>query len=118
MAASILSRVEGSVVSYSVGGQVGSLEQVLERWSTAIPRAEIIPISALDGTNVEVLLEKIKGHLPRGPPMYPNDTLTDKSERFLASEIIRCESGVVIIGAGGSMDLEVLVPGATLVEHG
>lgn len=50
---------------------------------------EIIPISAATGENVDVLMEMIKKHLPEGPRYYPDDQITDKSERFIVSEIIR-----------------------------
>ena len=69
--------------------QVGELEDVVGRWHEAIPQAEIIPISAMEGTNLPMLLDKIKAGLPLSPPLYPNDTLTDKPQRFFASEIIR-----------------------------
>ncbi len=53
------------------------------------PFAEIIPISALRGDNVEALEQAIVDHLPEGPPVYPPDQITDKPERFFAAEIIR-----------------------------
>lgn len=51
--------------------------------------AEIIPASALDGTNVDLLIKKIMEHLPEGEPLYPEDYETDKTERFLVAELIR-----------------------------
>lgn len=51
--------------------------------------AEIIPISALEGNNVESLLEQIKKYLPEGPQYYPADQVTDHPERFIVSELIR-----------------------------
>ncbi|UOQ93772.1 GTPase Era [Halobacillus shinanisalinarum] len=50
---------------------------------------EIIPISALEGNNVNHLLHVIKGHLPEGPQFYPEDQITDHPERFVISEFIR-----------------------------
>ncbi len=50
---------------------------------------EIIPISALAGEGVELVLEKIIEHLPAGPPHFPVDQYTDQPERFLAAEIVR-----------------------------
>lgn len=50
---------------------------------------EIVPISATTGENVDVLMEMIKKHLPEGPRYFPDDQITDKSERFIVSEIIR-----------------------------
>jgi GTP-binding protein Era len=51
--------------------------------------AEVIPISAADGTQCDRVLECILGLLPEGPPLFPADALTDQPERFLAAEIIR-----------------------------
>ncbi|TDL34509.1 GTPase Era [Jeotgalibacillus sp. S-D1] len=50
---------------------------------------EVVPISALEGNNVETLLEQIQGHLPEGPQYYPADQITDHPERFIISELIR-----------------------------
>jgi GTP-binding protein Era len=51
--------------------------------------AEIIPVSALRGINLELLEEKIMDLLPEGNPIYPEDQITDRTERFFAAEIIR-----------------------------
>ena len=53
------------------------------------PFVEIVPASAADGTNVEVLEELFLRYLPEGEPMYPRDYLTDQTERFFAAEIVR-----------------------------
>ena len=53
---------------------------------------EIIPFSSFSGKNLDVILETIKKFMPEGPAMYPTDTVTDVSERFIASEIIREKS--------------------------
>lgn len=50
---------------------------------------EIVPISALQGNNVERLMEVIKEYLPEGPQYYPADQVTDHPERFIISELIR-----------------------------
>ncbi|WP_174730176.1 GTPase Era [Mesobacillus harenae] len=50
---------------------------------------EIIPISALEGNNVDTLLDQIKSYLPEGPQYYPADQVTDHPERFIISELIR-----------------------------
>lgn len=50
---------------------------------------EIIPISALEGNNVDHLLAVLKEQLPEGPQYYPNDQITDHPERFIISEFIR-----------------------------
>ena len=49
----------------------------------------VIPISALNGEGVDILLEEIIRHLPPGPQYYPDDIPTDATERFIVSEIIR-----------------------------
>ncbi len=53
------------------------------------PFKEIVPVSALKGFNGDRLLKVIEGILPEGPPYFPDDMITDRSERFLAAEIIR-----------------------------
>ena len=50
---------------------------------------EIVPVSAVDGTNVEVLEGLFLQHLPEGEPMYPPDHVTDQTERFFAAEVVR-----------------------------
>ncbi|RMA79319.1 GTPase Era [Umboniibacter marinipuniceus] len=51
--------------------------------------ADIVPISALQGTQVESLLAAIEKHIPESPHFFEDDQITDKSSRFLASEIVR-----------------------------
>lgn len=50
---------------------------------------EIVPVSARKGDNLERLERTLTGYLPAGEPMFPEDMLTDRSEQFLAAEIIR-----------------------------
>ena len=50
---------------------------------------KIIPISALDDTNVKAYIESVKSYLEEGPAYYDRDMITDKTERFVVSEIIR-----------------------------
>ncbi|KOY87903.1 GTPase Era [bacterium 336/3] len=64
-------------------------QEIMSFWQKEFPNMSIVPISALNKFNTDVLLEKIKDALPEHPAYYDNDTLTDKSERFFASEIIR-----------------------------
>lgn len=67
-------------------------EQVNEKiayWQENFTAQEIIPISALNGFNTEQVFEGIISRLPQHPPYFPKDELTDKPERFFASEIIR-----------------------------
>ena len=61
----------------------------IQWWSKQLNFNEIFPISALKGHNTDKLIEYIVRYLPEGPVYYPKDQLTDKSERFFVSEIIR-----------------------------
>jgi GTP-binding protein Era len=61
----------------------------IETWDGILPDAEKIPISAQENFNVDLVFSRILHHLPESPPYYPKDALTDKSERFLAAEMIR-----------------------------
>lgn len=65
------------------------LENLVEFWHQKIEKAEILPISALNGFNTEIILEKIKTLLPESPPYYDKDQFTDKPERFFVNETIR-----------------------------
>ncbi len=58
-------------------------------WENRLPNAKIFTISALNGTNVEQVFNEILAVLPEGPAWFPKDQLTDKTERFIVSEIIR-----------------------------
>jgi len=62
---------------------------IMDHYSRAHPFAELVPLSAADGTNVETLERLFLHYLPEGEPLYPPDYLTDLPERFFASEIIR-----------------------------
>lgn len=53
------------------------------------PFAELIPLSALRGEGVPLLLDELRKYLPEGPCYFPEDMMTDSSERFIAAEIIR-----------------------------
>jgi GTPase len=65
------------------------LEKIVERWHSAFPGSEIIPVSALKRFNLDTLLKAILSKIPEGEAYFPKDQLTDKYERFFASEIIR-----------------------------
>jgi GTP-binding protein Era len=65
------------------------LEKIVESWHLSFPDSPVIPISALKNFNLDVLLSEILRKLPVGPAFFPKDKLTDKYERFFASEIIR-----------------------------
>ncbi len=62
---------------------------LMETYKALYPFKEIVPISALQGSNVEVLLDQIKKFLPEGPQYYPADQVTDHPERFIVAELIR-----------------------------
>lgn len=66
-----------------------ALEALVEKWHAALPEAQIVPASAKEKFNIEGLFGTILERLPEGPAFYPKDTLTDKTLRFFASEIIR-----------------------------
>ena len=67
----------------------GDLEKIVESWHLAFPDSPVIPISALKNFNLDSLLNSVLAKLPESPPYFPKDQLTDKYERFFASEIIR-----------------------------
>ena len=67
----------------------GNLLPIMERYSRARPFEQIIPVSALLGEGVEVLMEELLKVLPEGPRLFPEDMVTDLPERFLAGELIR-----------------------------
>jgi len=66
-----------------------TLLPLLEQYRLSHPFAEFVPISAADGTNVDVLERLFLQHLPEGEPLYPPEYLTDQQERFFAAEIVR-----------------------------
>lgn len=65
------------------------LNALVEKWQALLPEAIIAPCSAKENFNVEGVFNLILEQLPEGEPFYPKDTLTDKTLRFFASEIIR-----------------------------
>ena len=66
-----------------------ALEALVEQWQAKIPEAIIIPCSAKEQIGMTGVLNAILERLPEGEAFYPKDTLTDKTLRFFASEIIR-----------------------------
>jgi GTP-binding protein Era len=63
--------------------------QLIQKWTKRLDFTEVFPISAMKKRNTEELLNYIVKYLPESPPYYPKDQLTDRSERFFISEIIR-----------------------------
>ncbi|MCA1063439.1 GTPase Era [Rossellomorea sp. AcN35-11] len=66
-----------------------ALLPMIQQYNDLFPFAATVPISALEGNNVENLLQIIKEQLPEGPQFYPADQITDHPERFIVSELIR-----------------------------
>lgn len=69
--------------------QPEALMKKIEEYRHEFDFAEVVPISALEGNNVDTLLKTIKKYLPAGPHYYPADQVTDHPERFIISEMIR-----------------------------
>ena len=67
----------------------GSLLPIMESYSRKGPFEQIIPISALRGEGIDILVKEIMEILPEGPRLFPEDMVTDLPERFLAAEMIR-----------------------------
>jgi GTP-binding protein Era len=61
----------------------------MDMWHKTHPFEAVIPISARQGTQVDTLVTAMEKALPIGPPLFPEDALTDMPERFLAAEMIR-----------------------------
>lgn len=67
----------------------GDMLPHLEWLTTQLPEAEVVPVSALHGRNIEHLEELIASRLPESEHFYPDDQLTNRSSRFLAAELVR-----------------------------
>jgi GTP-binding protein Era len=65
------------------------LNELVEKWHSLLPNAEILPLSASNKFGIDLLLKKIQEQLPDSPPYFEKDQLTDKPARFFVSEIIR-----------------------------
>ena len=65
------------------------LGDIVMKWHSLLPNAEILPISAKNKFGVDMLLKRIKELLPESPAYFDKDQLTDKPARFFVSEIIR-----------------------------
>ena len=66
-----------------------NLVTLVEQWHELLPKAEILPISALHKFNIQPVLARIKELLPECPPYFDKDQLTDKPAKFFVTEIIR-----------------------------
>ncbi len=65
------------------------LVELVEEWHATLPKAEIVPVSAIAKFNVDAVMKRIRELLPECPPYFDKDQLTDKPARFFVSEIIR-----------------------------
>lgn len=65
------------------------LEELVAEWQKLLPKAEIVPISAISKFNVDYVLRRIKDSIPDSPPYFDKDQWTDKPARFFVTEIIR-----------------------------
>ena len=66
-----------------------ALEESIEKWKKHLPKAQILPISALHNMSLQFIFPKILEWLPENPPYFDKDQLTNKNMRFFTSEIIR-----------------------------
>ena len=66
-----------------------ALNALVDKWRDILPSATIFPVSALKRFNLNTVFDHILDKLPEGPPYFPKDALTDKTERFFTEEIIR-----------------------------
>lgn len=65
------------------------LGDLVEKWHSLLPNAEILPISALNKFGIDMLMKRIRELLPENPAYFDKDQLTDKPAKFFVSEIIR-----------------------------
>lgn len=65
------------------------LESLVASWTELLPKAEILPISALSNFNIDYIKRRIESLMPESPPFFEKDALTDKPARFFVTEIIR-----------------------------
>lgn len=103
--------------------------ELINQYKDKYSFAEIVPISALEGNNVDHLLDVLKKELPEGPQYYPSDQVTDHPERFIISELIREKAlhltreeiphsvAVVIENIEKNPDEKVLVRASIVIER-
>lgn len=66
-----------------------TIESLTNQIQNVLPNTETIPVSAMNGSNLPHLKERLENSLPLGPQLYPEDMLADQPERFFVSEFIR-----------------------------
>jgi len=69
--------------------ELGTVEQLQQRWATEFPDATVLPIAARDSHGVDEVLRYVLALMPEHPPYFPKDELSDKPERFFAAEFLR-----------------------------
>ena len=79
----------GSQSNQNTQSSQGLLGDIVAKWHTLLPNAEILPISAKNKFGIDMLLKRIQELLPESPAYFDKDQLTDKPARFFVSEIIR-----------------------------
>jgi GTP-binding protein Era len=87
-----LGRLDVPVVAVATKADVvgrGRLAEHLLAVSQLGEWADIVPVSAVDGYQVDVLMDVVVGHLPPGPPLYPDGELTDEPESVMVAELVR-----------------------------
>ena len=89
VAAEVRARARVVAVNKSDAATQQMLLRTCAEVARLVPDAEIVPVSALTGDNVERLLTLVEAALPEGPNLYPSDQVSEQSERFLAAEIVR-----------------------------
>ena len=77
------------IINKTDQGKGSQVHDKTQFWKEKYPELEIHSVSALEKINTDALFERIIELLPKHPPYFPADTLTDKTERFFASEILR-----------------------------
>ena len=88
----LINKIDSLTPNPSLKGEGNILSQlgnIVEKWHSLLPNAEILPISAKNKFGVDMLLKRIKELLPESPAYFDKDQLTDKPARFFVSEIIR-----------------------------
>ena len=65
------------------------LVRIIDQWKQLLPTAEVFPTSALENFNVDNIMKRIVELLPKCPPYFGKDALTDRSSRFFVTEIVR-----------------------------
>ena len=86
----LINKIDGLPPASSKGrGSTEALAEIVEKWHSLLPNAEILPISAKNKFGIDLLLKRIQELLPESPAFFDKDQLTDKPARFFVSEIIR-----------------------------